>query len=241
MITEDKLLEVLKKENLYAFKTLSDFDYKKYILLESESIEELIQFAKLNNINSVFYDYVYYNEDNYKFDLEEVELCVDNSIFKLIKKDIVAHNKKIDKIDFSKPKIATMYTVHQGQKIGILILDSWIEELEDEILETEEQLENFIEKYEDVLFEKQQKEQEKLDKLKIEFEDFLLADDEFLSCTNQNMRTHYMNSIIDKDKTKKYMKAFKKTNIIGRDVIDRNSLWVHIETVWRKYKSNAKK
>lgn len=240
MITEDKLLEALKKENLYAFKTLSDFDYKKYILLESESIEELIQFAKLNNINSVFYDYVYYNEDNYKFDLEEVELCVDNSIFKLIKKDIVAHNKKIDKIDFSIPKGAIIYAIYQSQKVGILILNSWLED-DEEILETEYQLEYLLEKYEDVLFEKQQKEQEKLDKLKKEFEDFLLADKEFLSCTNQNMRTHYMNAIIDKDNTKKYMKAFKKTNRVGSDVIDRNSLWVHIETVWRKYKSNTKK
>lgn len=240
MITEDKLLEVLKKENLYAFKTLSDFDYKKYILLESESIEELIQFAKLNNINSVFYDYVYYDEDNYKFDLEEVELCVDNSIFKLIKKDIIAHNKKIDKIDFSRPKVAIIHTVYQGQKIGILILDSWIEELEDEILETEYQLEYFMEKYEDVIYEITQKHEAKFDDLRKEFEEFLLKDNEFLCCTNQSLRRHYMKSVFDKVGADKYKPAFMMTNRIGSSIVNTSLLWMYIESAWRKYKHKIK-
>lgn len=236
MITEDKLLEVLEKESLYAFKADVDLDYKKFILLQSESVDELIKFAKVNNINSIFYDYIYYNKDSYKFDLEEVELYTDESIFKLIKKDLVAHNKKIDKIDFSKPRLVVIYTIYQGEKIGLMLIDSWIEELEDEILETDEQLEVFMEKHEDILFEKRQKEQAKLDKLKIEFEEFLLNDEEFLCCTNQAMRRHYMKIMLDSNKAKKYMKAFRTVNMIGNEVEDRTSLWMCIESVWRKYK-----
>lgn len=236
MITEDTLLAVLEKENLYAFKTDIDLELKDFILLKSESLEELVKFVKVNNINSIFYDYFYYSKDSYKFDLEEVELYIDESIFKLIKKDLISHNKKIDKIDFSRPKVAIIHTVYQGQKIGILILDSWIEELEDEILETEYQLEYFMEKYEDVIYEITQKHEAKFDDLRKEFEEFLLKDDEFLCCTNQSLRRHYMKSVFDKVGADKYKPAFMMTNQIGSSIVNTSLLWMYIESAWRKYK-----
>lgn len=236
MITEDTLLAVLEKEHLYAFKTDIDLELKDFILLKSESLEELVKFVKVNNINSIFYDYFYYSKDSYKFDLEEVELYIDESIFKLIKKDLISHNKKIDKIDFSRPKVAIIHTVYQGQKIGILILDSWIEELEDEILETEYQLEYFMEKYEDVIYEITQKHEAKFDDLRKEFEEFLLKDDEFLCCTNQSLRRHYMKSVFDKVGADKYKPAFMMTNQIGSSIVNTSLLWMYIESAWRKYK-----
>lgn len=236
MITEDTLLAVLEKEHLYAFKTDIDLELKDFILLKSESLEELVKFVKVNNINSIFYDYFYYSKDSYKFDLEEVELYIDESIFKLIKKDLISHNKKIDKIDFSRPKVAIIHTVYQGQKIGILILDSWIEELEDEILETEYQLEYFMEKYEDVIYEITQKHEAKFDDLRKEFEEFLLKDDEFLCCTNQSLRRHYMKSVFDKVGADKYKPAFMMTNQIGSSIVNTSLLWIYIESAWRKYK-----
>lgn len=236
MITEDTLLAVLEKEHLYAFKTDIDLELKDFILLKSESLEELVKFVKVNNINSIFYDYFYYSKDSYKFDLEEVELYIDESIFKLIKKDLISHNKKIDKIDFSRPKVAIIHTVYQGQKIGILILDSWIEELEDEILETEYQLEYFMEKYKDVIYEITQKHEAKFDDLRKEFEEFLLKDDEFLCCTNQSLRRHYMKSVFDKVGADKYKPAFMMTNQIGSSIVNTSLLWIYIESAWRKYK-----
>lgn len=241
MISEDKLLELLEAENINAFKIISEFEYRAFIWLQSESIEELIKFAKCNNINSIFYDYIYYYKEDYKFDLEEVELCVDEDIFKLIKKDIIAYNKKVDKIDFSKEKGVHIYVVYQGQKIGILLLDNWMEELEDEILETKDKLKIFMEKYEDKLFEKKQREEEELDRLKVEFEDFLLNDEEFLSCTNQKMRTYYMDKKIGDMEYSMYMKPFVTTdNIMGRPMVNRSVLWIFIESVWRKYKAIEK-
>lgn len=241
MISEDKLLELLEEENINAFKVISDFEYKTFIWLQSEKIEELIKFAKCNNINSIFYDYMYYDEEDYKFDLEEVELRVDEDIFKLIKKDIMAYNEKIDKIDFSKEKGVHVYVVYQGKKIGILLVDYWIEELEDEILETEDKLKVFMGKYEDKLLEKKQRKEEELDRLKVEFEDFLLNDEEFLNCTNQKMRTYYMDKKIDDMEYSMYMKPFVTTdNIMRRPMVDRRVLWIFIESVWRKYKAIEK-
>ncbi len=235
MITEYKLLEVLGKEKIYSFKTDVDLDYKNFILLQSESLEELIKFVKLNNINTLFYDYIYYSKDSYKFDLEEVELDIDETIFKLIKKDLISHNKKIDNIDFSKPRLVVIYAIYQGQKVGIIILNSWLED-EEEILEIDEQLEYFMEKYEDVLYEKRQEHEAEFDALRKEFGEFLLNDDEFLCCTNQSLRRHYMQTVFDKDGANKYKPAFMMTNRIGSSLVDTSLLWIYIESVWRKYK-----
>lgn len=241
MISEDKLVELLEEENINAFKVISEFNHKEFIWLQSESIEELIKFAKCNNINSIFYDYVYYDKEDYIFDLEEVELSVGEDIFKLIKKDIIEYNEKVDKIDFSKEKGVNIYVIYQGQKVGILLLDYWMEELEDEILETEEQLKVFMEKYEDKLFEKKKREEERLDRLKVELEKILLNDEEFLSCTNQKMRTHYMDKMLDDGRYNIYMKAFvTEHSITGRLMVSKSHLWIFIESVWRKYKATEK-
>lgn len=240
MIAEDKLLEVLEKENIYAFKADVDLDYEKFILLQSESIDELIKFAKVNNINSIFYNYIYYSEYDYKFDLEEVELNTDEDIFKLIKKDISDHNEKIDKIDFSKPRVAVIYVVYQGEKIGLMIIDYWLEE-DEEILERDDQLECFIEKYEDILQEKKQKEEEQLDDLKMEFEEYLLSDREFFNCTNQTLRKHYMKTVFDNSTAIKYKSIFMKPTRFGDRLLDNTSLWIFVEMVWKKYKSNMYK
>ena len=231
MIREDELLELFEKENIKAIKAMTDLDYKKFVLLQSESVEELIEFAKDNSINTIFYEYIYYHEGDYKFDLEEVKLDVDRDIFKIIKKDIISHNKKVENLDFSKARVFNTYLIYQGQKIGILVYDSWIKELDYEILKTEDQLEKIMEKYEDKLFEIVQKERAILDKIKIEFEDILINDEEFLCCTNQKMRSYYMNNIIDNKKYKEYTSLFMRGMYI-----DRNSLWVFIESVWKKYK-----
>ena len=116
-----------------------------------------------------------------------------------------------------------------------------MEELEDEILETKDKLKIFMEKYEDKLFEKKQREEEELDRLKVEFEDFLLNDEEFLSCTNQKMRTYYMDKKIGDMEYSMYMKPFVTTdNIMGRPMVNRSVLWIFIESVWRKYKAIEK-
>ena len=241
MITEGELLSILEKENLHAFKINVDLETKDIVLLQSESIDELIRFSKLNNINSIFYNYMNYDEKEYKLDLEEIELYLEEDIFKLIKKDIIKHNKEIDKIDFSKPCIVHIYVIYQGQKIGIIILDDWLESREDEILEAEDQLECFIKKYEDIIHEKLKKEQEKLSDLKIEFEKFLLNDEEFLCCTNQVMRKHYMKSVFDKADASQYKKVFMKKNRFGDTLLDNTELLIFIDSVWRKYKFNNKK
>ena len=234
MLKEENLLEEIEKENLYAFKVDTDLD--KFNFLKSESIYDLFKFAKVNHINSIFYEYMYYDKEKYIFDLEEVKLDLDEDIFKIIKKDLINHNKKIDTLNFLMPMSVAIYVMYQGEKIGIMQVNLWLEEYDD-ILEADEKLDMIMDNYSDILLEKKEKEVKKLDNLKVEFENFLLNDEEFLECTNQNMRKYYMKSVFNKVEAEKYKPAFMTINRFGDRLLDNSSLFMCIEAAWRKYKN----
>ena len=57
MLTEDILIKTLEDNLLHGFKVDYDLDIDSFVLLSSYTIDELIKFAKVNNINSIFYNY----------------------------------------------------------------------------------------------------------------------------------------------------------------------------------------
>ena len=236
MITEDKLLLLLEQNALHGFKVDFELNMNSFFLLSIATIDELIKFAKVNNINSIFYSYFYFDKESYLIDLEEAEYTVDESIYTLIKKEIVTHNKKIEKMDFTTPRCIAIFVLYQGKHIGIMNTNNWLEQ--EELLEADEQLDYFMGEYEYILEEKRKKEEEKLNCLKIEFEEYLLNDDEFLNCTNQRLRRHYMRTVFDKSDARKYKSIFMNPTRFGEVLLDNASFWVFIETVWKKYKSN---
>ncbi|MFQ9308637.1 MAG: hypothetical protein ACLR2K_01785 [Paraclostridium sordellii] len=238
MITEEKLLLTIEQEGLYSFKVEFDLDVDSFFLLSTDTIDELIRFAKVNNINSVFYNYFYFDKELYLINLEEAEYAVDESIYKLIKEEIVKHNEKIEKINFKIPRAVVIFVIYQDRQIGLLHTDNWIEK--EEILEADEQLEYWKQEYEYIVEEKRKKEEEQLADLKMEFEEYLLHDREFLNCTNQTLRRHYMKTVFDNEIAIKYKSIFMRSTKFG-PLLDRNSLWIFIEMVWKKYKSNMYK
>ena len=143
-------------------------------------------------------------------------------------------------MDFSIPKAVAIFVIYEGKYVGIMQFNDWLEK--EEILEADEQLYFFTKEYDYILEENRKKEEEKLDDLKIEFEEYLLNDREFLNCTNQALRKHYMKTVFDKSETKNYKSIFMKPTRFGKDrLLDNTSLCFFAETVWRKYKSNLYK
>lgn len=235
MITENKLLSSIEKEGLHGFKVTGNLDIDSLLLLSSNTIDELIRFARANNIKSIFYNYLYTDEELYLIDSEEIEYLIDESIYSLLKKDITNHNKKIKNIDFERPIALEIFVIYQSSKVGILYYDNWIEA--EELLHAEEQLEKFEQKYEQLLQDKREKEEEQFKDLKIKFEEYLLNDDDFILCTNKTLRSHYKMTIFDKEEASEYKCIFMKQMGFGRSEIDYFNLGLFIEMVWRKYKA----
>lgn len=235
MITEDKLLSSIDNEGLYSFKVEVDLDIDSLLVLSANTIEELIRFAKVNNIKSIFYEYFYPSKELYLIDLEEVEELIDESIYNFVEEDIINHNKKIESIDFKKSIALEIFVIYQNRKIGVTYFDNWLEE--EELLQAEEQLENFEQKYEQIFKEKRENEENEFKDLEIKFEEYLLNDDEFKLCTNKTLRNHYRTTIFDKPEASEYKCIFMKPARFGRSEISDFSLGIFIEMVWRKYKA----
>ncbi|MBU5288296.1 hypothetical protein AALJ34_16835 [Paraclostridium bifermentans] len=239
MIVEDELLKIIEQEALYGFKVDFDLDIESFFLLRIDTIDELIRFAKVNNINSIFYDYFYFDKDVYLIDLDQADYVLDESIYKLIKEEIIKYNEKVEKINFEIPRAVAIFVLYQGRKIGLIHTDNWIEK--EDILEADEQLEYWEQKHEHIIEDKRLKEEKQLNDLKIEFEDYLLNDRKFFNCTNQTLRKHYAKSVFDNETAKNYKSIFMKSTRYGSTLLDNTSLLIFIEMVWKKYKSNMYK
>lgn len=232
MITEEKLLSSIKNEGLYSFKIDSGLDIDSLLVLSDNTLDELIRFAKANNIKSVFYNYFYTYKDLYLIDLEEV---IDEDLYNYANEDIINHNKKVENIDFKRPIGLVVFVIYENSKIGVEYFDNWLEA--EEIIEPEEQLENLEKKYEQIIEEKRENKEKEFKDLKIRFEEYLLNDEEFLICTNKKLRNNYITNVFDKPGTSEYKCIFMKSVRFGSNEIDYFTLGLFIEMVWRKYKA----
>lgn len=232
MITEEKLLSSIKNEGLYSFKIDSGLDIDSLLVLSDNTLDELIRFAKANNIKSVFYNYFYTYKDLYLIDLEEV---IDEDLYNYANEDIINHNKKVENIDFKRPIGLVVFVIYENSKIGVEYFDNWLEA--EEIIEPEEQLENLEKKYEQIIEEKRENKENEFKDLKIRFEEYLLNDEEFLICTNKKLRNNYITNVFDKPGASEYKCIFMKSVRFGSNEIDYFTLGLFIEMVWRKYKA----
>lgn len=153
MIIEEELLWRLQQENLYSFEVDMSLDIiDKTILLKSNNLDELINFAKLNDINSVFYGYYNSSKESYLIDEEEVREDIDEDIFNLMEEDIKKHNERVEDEDFSVPILLYVFVIYQNIKIGLEFYDNWLENKD--ILDQEDRLEHLNNKYSENIQEK---------------------------------------------------------------------------------------
>ena len=239
MIKESELKELLFKEHLNVFEVDIDDDefYKKTLSLEGENIDELIRFAKVNNINSIFYKYYYTYKSHYHIDEEEIKEQLDKDLYSAIETDIKKHNKEVEKIDFSKPWLLHVFIIYQSQYVCVSYIDYWIDDLE--ISSSEDKVRELMYENKYILRKKDEENQKKLAELKLEFEEFLLNDSEFKNCTNKNLRRHYMNTVFERQEAQKFKPIFMKTNRFGDQIQDNGSFCAYLEVVWKKFKSKT--
>ena len=245
-LSEEFSEKLLNKEILgFEVKNLPDDFEDLSIALKNDNISELIKFCKCNSIKSVFYTYGYYEEDDFTIDEEAEEINLGEEVFKLMKNEIKKYNKKVEKLDFSKPNIMISYVIYQSRYIEFIISDDWIEDKE--IIEADEFIEELKEKYEDKILEIENKrneliENEKikrektLEGLKKEFKELIFNDANFKYCTNKDMRYRYIKELFKNEGMSKYEELFKYNDEFS--VIEFSDF---IEFIWREYKDISKK
>ncbi|WP_195429269.1 hypothetical protein [Clostridium sp. D46t1_190503_E9] len=249
MILSRELEELFSKEELFCFETeglITDYD-KVSIALKKGDISELIRFCKVNNIKNVFYTYGYYDKVDFIIG-DEFEEELEEEIYSLMQNDIKVHNKQVEKIDFSRPNILIVFTIFEGYNITFIEDENWIEE--HGVVEAYQKIEELKGKYEEKIYELEEKQAEmeaiekakkekELKDLREEFKEFLLNDDEFKMSTNQRLRRSFSHNLFKRTDTKKYEVLFEKKNLYEDSYyVDITRVFNFVEVVWREYKSN---
>lgn len=220
----EKLIKIINDNGFYGIETESNSDIK-LILIKSGKIDDIIKFAKESNINTIFFEYYYYDKDYFKIELEKYEEEYPEEIINIMKNDIIEYNNKIDKIDFETPIRLLIYCLYNGYSVAIEQKNEWGEGYKESIVSGEEQMENFFQKYQDKLEnyinEKEKQKEVELEKLK----QIIFEDEQFQRSTNKELRYAYINAFLKKNS--KYLQLFGDHGI---------GAYRWIETIWREYK-----
>lgn len=78
MIIEKELLGIAKENGLLSFSVDVNTVPDDLILLSSNSVNDLVEFAKTNDISTIFYSYDYYTSDDYLLSDEDVVKMIDS-------------------------------------------------------------------------------------------------------------------------------------------------------------------
>ena len=224
IINREELLKLINDNGLYSMETENNSDIKQ-ILIKSRKIDDIVKFAKANNINTIFFEYYYYNKEYFKIELEKLEEEYPEEIVNIMKNDIIEYNNKIDKINFETPIKLLVYCIYNGNSIAIEQKDEWGEGYKESIVSGEEQMKIFFEKYqerlENYITEKEKQKETELERLK----QIIFKDEQFQRSTNKELRYAYINAFLKKNS--KYLQLFGDHGI---------GAYRWIETIWREYK-----
>lgn len=224
IINREELLKLINDNGLYGIETENNSDIKQ-ILMKSGKIDDIVKFAKDNNINIIFFEYYYYNKEYFKIELEKFEEEYPEEIINIMKNDIIEYNNKIDKIDFETPIKLLVYCIYNGYSIAIEQKDEWGEGYKESIVSGEEQMKIFFEKHqerlENYITEKEKQKETELERLK----QIIFKDEQFQRSTNKELRYAYINAFLKKNS--KYLQLFGDHGI---------GAYRWIETIWREYK-----
>lgn len=219
---ENELTSVLAREGLHYYACSPHLN--NYVLLDSDDIHSFFAFLESNAIKTVFYSFGYLNEEEYRVD-------VDSNLEKLAQKEIDDYKTSIEKFDFDKPVVLSLFCVYNGMSV-IFRMESNTPE---SILTAKEFHDKIKETYGEELQKLFEAEKEKMIALRDEFRDALLADPDFLACTNKSMRRRFMKTYFVHHG--KYLRAFMTAD--GK--IDDGQITIFFDQAYAYYRETKKR
>lgn len=240
MYSEEELIKKIKKENLDCFKLSDDYEEEDKIIMLDSDLDELIEFAKKRSIGELFYKFAYTSEEvlsiteeSMKRTLEKVNMPY-KEICEIIQPMVEEYNKKVAKLDFSKPHSLLVFCLYQGRRIGVCEVDLWF--IDEQIMLPKYAIDNIVAENEDLINEYIESKQKESELIKEEFREYLLSDEKFGKCSNKSLRSNYALELYKDEKHKHFRKAF----INGTDYQRFNEFGQFVEMVWRERKEKER-
>lgn len=231
MIQQEELAKKIEDEGINVFNVECGLNLTRENAIRLKEVDELIRFCKINEIKNIFYLYIFFHKEDYIVS-DEMQEDIEKDIYKLIKKEIKEHNKRVETIDFTRPAFLDVFCMFNDKSVCVLENDNWDEEIN--LMKAEDLIEYLQENYEDILEQKENEREEKLELLKGELKEYMLNDETFLICSNKSLRRNYAETLIKNKKVKKYLEPFI-SEYSGQVAI--TSLVMFVEVVWAEFRN----
>lgn len=231
MNTEKELLDLLAEKNINAYRLSDKIQAENLIVLDD--IEELIRFAHNNNIDTMFYYYLYLDRKSLIIDEDIIRSAyIDKEVLPILQEEFDKYNNRLLEIDFSNPISLDIYCTYQGMVLTVEQFNTSY--LEQGVYLPDEVCKSIIQKHLEVIKLKREEKRGSIEKEREELSQQMLNDEDFHKCTNMSLRKMYGEKVIKNNPD--YRKLFYKEHGGWYDI----SVDDFVEYAWREYKFSNK-
>lgn len=236
LITSDKLIAEMKSKGFYCQEVSSFFiKNENMAIVGSNDLASMVSFAKSIGVTTLFFEYYNFSKEDLLITENMTEYYEDEYV-NLIKNEILEYNLIIETLDFSFPVILRVFILYEGHVFGVNLEDPELCPIS--LSDPSERLDSMINNKDNDKIEIAKEEIEKRNKkLEEDLKNIIVLDENFKSCTNQNLRISYVERLLSKEENKKYEDLFKMGH---SNSINRKSISYFIDPIWAELKKGKK-
>lgn len=229
-LLQEKELEILiEKESLNCFQVIPTKEWeKKSLHLNKNTIQELVRFAKGNNIENIFYSYYYCKKEEFIISRDEAIKEIGLERYLLIKELIEKYNDRLENIDYSRATNFLAFCILDDNIFTITEVDNWLEKLN--ISDKSEKIYEFLDEYQENIEEMEEERFVKSNMLREKFKDKILSDPEFNVLGSRRYIKKYIENLLEQNGMEEYKyEIYIKGGFTGEYVLDEE----YIESIWK--------
>lgn len=182
-----------KKINVYPIFTIGNITKNGFSL---GSIDAFMEFISKQKISSVFVYEQYESPEDYLISNELIEKeteYLDDEFLIEIMPQIEQYNFEVEHIDFDNPSMLLLMCIFENNNFYVVVSNGNT----DNLIEANEMFKIICNENEDKLNEIKVRHKEKIDSLKEDLRNYVLSDNEFLVCTNKDLRMNYAKKLFN--------------------------------------------
>jgi hypothetical protein len=158
----------------------------------------------------------------------------DYNLIDVIADDIDKYNKKVLKIDFNEPSAVIVACIFEGKYCYVYLENDKVFNKQ-ELIEAEEKLQEIVEKNEKQISEKKTENKKIVEELKEKLRKQILNDENFLACSNKQLRKNYTRTLF-KEKLGNEYRALKDLWTTEASVGVYTDAIDFVEMIWKEIK-----
>lgn len=237
MIFFEKIKNEIEKKDYKVYQVNLGFEDVLRTGIQFDGFEKLEAFMYDQKLSVIFFSKYYDNPYDYVITEEtfrKLRNYYDYNLIDVIADDIDKYNKKVLKIDFNEPSAVIVACIFEGKYCYVYLENDKVFNKQ-ELVEAEEKLQEIIEKNENRISEKKTENKKIVEELKEKLRKQILNDENFLACSNKQLRKNYTRTLF-KEKLGNEYRALKDLWTTEASVGVYTDAIDFVEMIWKELK-----